>query len=129
MTMRKARYFIPAILYYILVFAASSQDIDIPLPGRGFDKVAHFIEFSFLGLFLSLGYFNVFSFSTTIKAFLVFITGLPLGILDELHQRFVPGRTSAASDAVADAAGIIAGILAYWYFARRKKRRPEGGVS
>jgi VanZ family protein len=128
MTMRKARNFFPAILYYILIFVASSQDIDIPLPGHGFDKVAHFIEFSFLGFFLSLGYFNALSSSSAIKAVLVFITGLPLGILDELHQRFVPGRTSAASDAVADAAGIIAGILAYWYLAKRKKRRLEKGA-
>lgn len=126
--MKKARYFIPAILYYLLIFIVSSQNIDIPLPGHGFDKVAHFIEFSFLGLFLSLGYFNALSTSSASKAFIVFFTGLPLGILDELHQRFVPGRTSAASDVMADAAGIIAGILVYFYFAKRKKRRPDNGA-
>jgi VanZ family protein len=128
MTMKKGLYFIPAVLYYLLIFIVSSQNIDIPLPGHGFDKVAHFIEFSFLGLFLSLGYFNAFPSSPAIKASLVFLTGLPLGILDELHQRFVPGRTSAASDVMADAAGIIAGILAYLYFAKRKKRPPENGA-
>jgi len=127
--MKKASYFIPAVLYYLLIFIVSSQNYDSPLLGHGLDKAAHFVEFSLLGFFLSLGYFNTFSFPPGIKAFLVFITGLPLGILDELHQNFVPGRTSAASDVMADAAGIIAGVLVYLFFAKMKKRPPESGAA
>jgi VanZ family protein len=127
MTMRKLRYFLPAVFYYILIFILSSQAYDIPLPGRGFDKIAHFIEFSLLGFFLSLGYFNTLSYPLVVKSALVFLTGLPLGFLDELHQRFVPGRTSALADVLADGAGIIAGILIYLWLARRKKRSPESG--
>jgi len=127
--MKKARYFVPAIVYYALIFILSSQNFDVALPGRGLDKVAHFIEFSLLGFFLSLGYFNAFSFPSGIKAFLVFFTGLPLGILDELHQHFVAGRTSALTDVLADGAGIIAGILVYLYLADRKRRKPETGAA
>lgn len=123
--MKKVRYFVPALLFYFLIFILSSQHFDFALPAHGLDKVAHFIEFSCLGFLLSLGYFNTFSFSSGIKAVLVFFTGLPLGFLDELHQLFVPGRTSALDDVVADAAGIIAGILAYMYLAKRKRRTPE----
>lgn len=129
MTMKKVLYFVPAILYYLLIFILSSQNFNIPLPGHGFDKVAHFIEFSFLGFFLSLGYFNTLSLPSGVKALLVFLTGLPLGILDELHQHFVPGRTSAVTDVMADGAGIIAGILAYLYLGKRKKRSPENGAA
>jgi len=120
--MKKVPYFIPAILYYLLIFALSSQNFDLDLPGRGFDKVAHFIEFSLLGFFLSVGFFNAFRFSAAVKAVLVFLTGLPLGILDEFHQLYVPGRTSAIGDAVADAAGIVWGILVYLYLAGRRRR-------
>ncbi len=123
--MKKVRYFIPAILFYLLIFILSSHDYAIPVPGHGFDKVAHFIEFSLLGFFLSVGYFNAFRFSAAVKSVLVFLTGLPLGILDEMHQLFVPGRTSAIGDAVADAAGIIWGILVYLYIARRRRGAKE----
>lgn len=127
MTTKKLLYFLPAVLYYLLIFILSSHSYDIPLPGHGFDKVAHFVEFSLLGFFLSLGYFNTLSFPLAAKSALVFLTGLPLGILDELHQRFVPGRTSALADVLADAGGIIAGILVYLYLAKRKKGRRSAG--
>jgi VanZ family protein len=125
LTMKKVRYFVPAILFYVLIFVLSSLHIDVSLPGHGLDKAAHIIEFTVLGFFLSLGAFNAFSFPAGVKAVLVFFTGLPLGLLDELHQRFVPGRTSALDDAAADAAGIIAGILIYLVLAKRRKRPPE----
>jgi VanZ family protein len=34
------------------------------------------------------------------------------GVSDELHQRFVPGRTPDWLDVLADAAGAVAGVLA-----------------
>jgi VanZ family protein len=124
--MKKLRYFVPAILFYLLIFFLSSQDGDIGLPGHWLDKIVHVIEFSLLGFFLSLGYFKTFSFPTVIKAVLVFFTGLPLAILDEWHQLFVPGRTSAIEDVIVDAAGIVCGILVYRYLGKRKRRTPEG---
>jgi len=125
MTMRKVRYFVPAGLFYLLIFLLSSQHFEVALPGHGLDKVAHFVEFSILGFLLSLGYFNAFSIPSVIKAILAFLTGLPLGFLDEFHQRFVLGRTSALNDVGADAAGIIAGILIYLYLARKRRRPSE----
>lgn len=127
MTTKKASYFVPAFLYYVLIFILSSQSFNNHLPGQGFDELAHFLEFSLLGFFLSFGYFNAFSLTPAVKSVLVLLTGLPLGILDELHQRFVPGRTSALTDILADGAGIIAGILVYLYLAKRKsdRRRTE----
>jgi VanZ family protein len=121
--MKKARYFVPAVLFYLLIFALSSRGYDIDLPGRGLDKLAHFVEFSVLGFLLSLGYFNAFRLSAAVNSLLVFFTGLPLGILDEFHQLFVPGRTSAWGDIVADSAGIVAGILVYVYSSRRRGRK------
>jgi VanZ family protein len=125
MTMKKARYFVPAILFYLLIFILSSQDLGIDLPGHGLDKVAHFFEFALQGFLLSLGFFNAFSLSPGLKSTFALLTGLFMGILDEFHQLFVPHRTSDIRDALADAAGIVAGILVYRYLAGRKKRAPE----
>ena len=124
--MRKIRYFIPAILLYVLIFFLSSQNGDVDLPGHVLDKIVHVIEFSLLGYFLSLGYFKTFAFPPAVKSVLVFFTGLPLGILDEWHQLFVPARVSDVEDIMADAAGIVCGILVYWYLGKRKRRTPEG---
>jgi len=123
--MKKVRFFVPAMLYYLLIFILSSQSFDIHLPGHGFDKLAHFVEFSLLGFLLSLGFFNAFSFPCAVKSVLVFLTGLPLGILDELHQLFVPRRTGALGDVMADAAGIVWGILVYLYLAKKRRRARE----
>jgi VanZ family protein len=123
--MRRVRYFVPALVFYLLIFILSSLDYDLDIPVRGLDKLAHFIEFSFLGFLLSLGYFKTFTFPAPVKSLLVFITGLPLGALDELHQLFVPGRTSALKDVLADAAGIIAGILVYYLYVAKRKKRPS----
>ncbi len=127
--MKRARYFIPAVLFYLLIFALSSRNFDIDLPGRGLDKVAHFVEFSFLGFFLSVGYFNAFRFSAAVKSALVFLTGLPLAILDEFHQLFVPGRTGAMGDVIADSAGIVWGIIVYISLSKRKGRSRKAGAA
>jgi len=119
--MKKLRYFVPAILFYLLIFFLSSQDLDIDLPDHGLDKVAHFFEFALQGFLLSLGFFNALFLSPNVKSILAFLTGLSMGILDEFHQLFVPFRTGDLHDVLADAAGIFCGILAYRYLAKRKR--------
>ena len=43
----------------------------------------------------------------------VFLVALGLGVAMELYQMHVPSRTASDLDAMADAAGAIAGILTY----------------
>jgi VanZ family protein len=122
--MRKARYFIPAILFYLFIFFLSSQSVDIDLPLPGLDMAAHFVEFALFGFLLSIGYFKAFGFSDFLKSVLVFLTGLPLGALDELHQLFVPGRKGSIGDIAADAAGLVCGILVFRFLAKRRRPTP-----
>jgi VanZ family protein len=43
------------------------------------------------------------------------------GASDEWHQSFVPGRYPAVSDWLADAAGIVIGYMAlYWWIETRR---------
>lgn len=43
-------------------------------------------------------------------------------VTDEVHQAFVPLRGASAWDVLLDTTGATAGILARWYFGRRRKR-------
>ena len=47
------------------------------------------------------------------------------GVSDELHQRFVPGRTAALSDLAADLAGALLGARIGVGFLRRHRRGPR----
>jgi VanZ family protein len=123
--MKKLGPFVPAILFYLLIFFVSAQDGAVKLPGHGLDKVAHFIEFSILGFFLSVGFFRTLSLTLRAKVLLVVFTGCALGALDEFHQSRVPERSSDIFDSFADAAGVLVGIVVYLYFAEKRKSTRE----
>ena len=93
------------------------------MPGSFFDKVAHLLEFAALAFLLSLGYFTSLRSSLKTKVLLIFVSGLILGALDEIHQSFVPGRQSDPWDVIADILGIALGIFLYWYLAEKRKSR------
>ncbi len=120
--MKKLRYFLPAALFYSLVFFLSSKDLGIRLNGGWTDKLAHLIEFAVLGALLAVGFFNALNASLRAKVGATWLSGLILGALDEYHQVFVPSRIADLADLLADAVGIAAGIIIYVYLSRRMKR-------
>jgi VanZ family protein len=119
--MRKILFFVPAILYYGFIFFLSSLSVkgqvDIPF----LDKGLHLVEFALLGFLLSMGYFLSFRFSLRVKAGLILASGILLGILDELHQYFVPNRSFEILDMVADSIGILIGFFAFYSFSRTRR--------
>ncbi len=119
--MKKWISFLPAILFYLLIFLLSSRDIRVGFDIQHLDKVAHFLEFGLMGFFLAIGFFNATSLSPSMKSFLTFGSGLILAVLDEFHQFFVPLRQSDIMDILADAAGLIFGIFVFRYLAARRK--------
>ena len=44
------------------------------------------------------------------------------GVLDEIHQYFVPGRVMAVSDMLINAAGALAGAMLVVWWVRKKKK-------
>ncbi len=102
---------LPAVLYMALIWTLSSFTFDAPIehvPLR--DKGVHFLEYGMLGFLLTHATLRTWPAHHVLRtaALAVCIT-LLWGWLDEIHQAFVPGRSSDALDLVADAAGALVG--------------------
>src|SRR5512139_670083 len=120
---KKYFYFLPALLFYSLIFFVSSQSLSFDMPVRVTDKIPHVLEFMVMGTLLALGFFHVVPSPARRSILLTFFSGTLLGALDELHQKFVAGRVSDPRDAAADAIGVALGIAVYWYWRRKKEKR------
>ena len=117
----------PVILLKVLIFSLSSlSDPGLP-PVTGSDKMAHFLVYALLaalwGRALSAGS----PAKVTHRRVLVAVLASAVyGGLDELHQRYVPGRFADWNDLLADATGAVAGGLFVLFVARvwqRSRRR------
>ncbi len=119
--MRRVIYFILAAFYYALIFFFSSKSYGVHIKAGFFDKEIHCLEFAVLALFLSFGFFKIMKSSLRNKALLTVFSGLFLGLLDEVHQYFVPERQFEILDILADGIGVIIGFYLYFFLSRRFK--------
>jgi len=115
------RRWVPPLAWGAVVLVLTS----IPVPQANVppnsDKVVH------LALYLPLGYLVARSLdgltrrTTALMSAVLLVTAF--AIVDEWHQRFIPGRSSDPRDAVADTAGGLVGVLgAAW---RDRRVRPR----
>lgn len=125
MTSEKLKYFIPALIWALIIFIVSSiPSLSTPTFGiRMFDKLAHFGEYFIFAFLLSfaigkqsLGLSRIFWISTL-------IAGL-YGFSDEFHQLFVEGRDASVLDALANFLGGMSasGIYFLWKKKSESKR-------
>ena len=87
-------------------------------------KSAHFLGYTLMGVLLCIafsGHFDDFRI-TSVSAFAV---GASYAASDELHQRFVPGRSGEIRDVLLDSAGVATGILISFLFVLIVKRRKK----
>ena len=114
----------PAVVYMACIWGLSSTSMmDFPIdafPLR--DKGVHTIEYGTLGLLLAHASFRTWPRHHPLRtgALAVLITVL-WGLLDEIHQAFVPGRSPDVLDLLADTMGAMVGTTAR-YAARRAAR-------
>jgi len=118
--MKKALPFLPAALYYGLIFFLSSRPLKLDVSLPNFDKLAHGAAYGLLGFLLAFGFFKLLRLSLKTKQGGVILTGVILGILDEIHQIFVPGRTPDPLDVAADAVGIVLGLILFRLIFQKK---------
>lgn len=96
-----------------LIFWLSSRP-SLPAPGFPLsDKVFHFAAYFVLGLALSLA---------GLRPAAATAAGWAYGASDEVHQRFVPGRSADPLDWLADALGVAAAV--YLHHRWRARRAP-----
>lgn len=102
----------PAAVVMLAIFMTSSLESVPPVPGRFADKIVHFVAYALLGACVLRGLTDrVLANATGTRAFQAWGLSALYGASDEWHQSFVPGRTAAFDDWLADAAGAAAAVI------------------
>lgn len=120
---------LPVVGYTLLIWWLSSHTIDPELLARVplQDKGVHFLEYAALSSFIAHAVAATWQergAGATVSAILM---ASALGLLDELHQAFVPGRSSDPLDLIADTAGALFAACVYAGISRayRSLSRPR----
>ena len=121
---------LPAVAYMGVIWLVSSFEMPaLPVglvPWR--DKGVHVVEYGVLGFLLAHACLRTWRgrvaghASLRIGAFAI-LFGVLWGVLDEIHQAFVPGRSADVLDVVADTIGVTLGTIART-LASRLRRTP-----
>jgi uncharacterized protein YfiM (DUF2279 family) len=98
-----------------------AQAFAVGLLHSPWDKLAHVMTFAFLGGAIGLA-------SGTQgwrQAFFCITGALLMGVMDEWHQSYLPGRVASWSDLLADVAGgvLAATLLGVWHGAMHRRVR------
>lgn len=104
--MTKPYYFIPAIVYMVLIYTVSSQPkliVDLPDVSHA-DKWMHFVAYGLLCFLLGIAAQKNGFLRPWIWAFVI---ASLYGASDEIHQYFVPGRQADFYDWFADTLGAL----------------------
>ena len=105
------------VAYSALIFYLSAQsDLGdgasfLDFPGR--DKVVHVIIYAIWGWIFSWALTGARPIRPASAVVIATILGTLYGVTDEIHQAYVPGRTSSIYDLAADAAGALLGALVH----------------
>ncbi len=117
--------YIPLAVYWLILFILTSLPTT-KLPNTKInDKIEHYLAFAVLAVFLSLAFHFQRKISILFKrpflATIILIAGY--GLLDEVHQYFIPGRYCDMLDWVADVLGGLAGLGIVLLIKRFSKER------
>lgn len=113
--LRVALAWLLVVSYTLLIWWLSSQAFQLELieevPLR--DKGVHFVEYGAMGFFIAHAIATTWPGRGLAGIVVSVLMTAALGLLDELHQAFVPGRSSDVLDLVADSAGALVAVLFY----------------
>lgn len=110
---KKYLVYLPLIVYWILIFTATSlPGNDLPNVGVN-DKIEHFSAYLILALLLNLAlvFQNRYPKIKVNAAIYTIIFMAFYALFDELHQLFIPGRDCEILDWCADFIGSLLGVL------------------
>ena len=117
----------PPLIWAALIFLLSSSSLDqVPTLDLFLaDKAAHVVFFGVLALLLFRVFRRWSALSWGRAAMLAIVVTSLYGVLDEIHQSFVPGRSPELADWVADTTGACAGLAIVAMCCRIRGPRPE----
>ena len=124
-TKKRFPYVWVALAYAVLILIFSSIP-DLSPPQLGFeyqDKLYHFIEYSIFSVLLFFTLLNSSKDFLRKNVLLIsLLIGASFGILDELHQKFIPGRQADILDFTADFVGVALIQVCFWIYHRKKSK-------
>lgn len=106
------------VAYMALIWALSSVELpELALARlRGFDKVLHGVEYAGLGACVARAAGRTWPDRARVRlAAVAILIATAWGVLDEIHQALVPGRSSDVLDIVADFCGASAGSAGWFW--------------
>ena len=116
------------VVYWIILFVGTTIPAQsVPSLGVGGDKVVHFFAYLILSvlLYLSFIFQEKSSFIQRNAILLTLALATCYGVLDELHQMLVPGRSAELLDWIADALGAACGVLITSFLLKKFKKEAE----
>ncbi len=118
---RKLYIYLPLIIYWLIIFIGTSiPGGSIPSIGVS-DKFKHLGAYFFLTILLCLAFYlqERFPFIKRYHLQSSLIVTSVYGVIDEIHQIFIPGRSCDIYDWIADFIGAILGVVIYNYLFKR----------
>jgi VanZ family protein len=118
----RALRFLPALAWAALIFWLSSQP-DLPTPPfafEGFDKLVHAGFYGILTLLLCA--------ADGARPWWWVVAAALYGLSDEIHQAFVPGRSTDAIDLFADIMGALL-VASVWRRVAAHDHRLQGSAA
>lgn len=96
--------YVPALIWAALViFIGGRSNVPTVESSLPLDKIAHFFMYGALGALATRGWLKA---QRPRRLVIVLVLAMAVGVADEIHQRWVPHRTSDVKDWIADAVGI-----------------------
>lgn len=124
---KKWLVYFPLIVYWLILFTATTLPTrDLPATGVS-DKIEHFSAYLILAILLNLTLMFQNKYPNLKKKAWLFtlMFSLVYGGLDEIHQYFIPGRDCDILDWLSDTAGVLIGLGIVRIFINYFKYKPQ----
>lgn len=113
--------YLPLVIYWIVLLVLTSLPSTMAITSGVSDKIEHFGAYAILGalLFLAFRFQGKYAVLKKNASLFAFLISAFYGMLDELHQLFVPGRSADIIDWIADFAGAGLAVLIINFLLKR----------
>lgn len=114
---RNSLVYLPLAFYWTVLFALTSLPSSKAPDFTVSDKIQHYGAYAVLAFLLSMALFIQEKFKLAKDRFVTFsvIIATVYGLLDEIHQIFVPGRSADPFDLFADFIGALTGGVTFYF--------------